>query len=45
MKSIYTMSCSELKSMRVRLLAKSKLSGVEQMYLDFSDFILNDSKS
>lgn len=42
MKSIYSMSYTELKSMRLRLLAKSKLSGVEQMHLDYADSIIND---
>lgn len=35
MKSIYSMSYTELKSMRLRLLAMSNLSGVEQMHLDY----------
>lgn len=42
MKSIYSMSYSELKSMRLRLLAKSNLSGVEKMHLDYADSIIND---
>lgn len=42
MKSIYSMSYSELNSMRLRLLAKSSLSGVEQMHLDYADSIIND---
>lgn len=42
MKSIYSMSYSELKSMRLRLLAKSNLSGVEQTHLDYADSIIND---
>lgn len=42
MKSIYSMSYSELKSMRLRLLAISDLSGVEQMHLDYADSIIND---
>lgn len=42
MKSIYEMSYSELKSMRLRLLAKSNLSGVEQTHLDYADSIIND---
>ena len=42
MKSIYSMSYSELKSMRLRLLAKSSLLGVEQMHLDYADSIIND---
>lgn len=42
MKSIYSMSYSELKSMRLRLLAMSNLSGVEQMHLDYADSIIND---
>lgn len=42
MKSIYSMSYSELKSMRLRLLTKSKLSGVERMHLNYADSIIND---
>lgn len=42
MKSIYSMSYLELKSMRLRLLAKSNLSGVEQTHLDCADSIIND---
>lgn len=42
MKSIYSMSYLELKSMRLRLLAMSKLTGVEQMHLDYADSIIND---
>lgn len=42
MKSIYSMSYSELKSMRLRLLTKSRLSGVEQMHLDYADSSIND---
>ena len=42
MKSIYSMSYSELNSMRLRLLAKSNLSGVEQIHLDYADSIIND---
>lgn len=42
MKSIYSMSYSELNSMRLRLLAKSNLSGIEQMHLDYADSIIND---
>ena len=42
MKSIYSMSYSELSSMRLRLLTKSNLSGVEQMHLDYADSIIND---
>lgn len=42
MKSIYSMSYSELNSMRLRLLAKSSLLGVEQMHLDYADSIIND---
>jgi len=42
MKSIYSMSYSELKSMRLRLLAKSNLSGAEQTHLDYADSIIND---
>ena len=42
MKSIYSMSYSELKSIRLRLLAISDLSGVEQMHLDYADSIIND---
>lgn len=42
MKSIYSMSYSELKSMRLRLLAMSNLTGVEQMHLDYADSIIND---
>lgn len=45
MKSIYSMSYSELNSMRLRLLAKSSLSGVEQMHLDYADSIINDFKA
>lgn len=36
------MSYSELKSMRLRLLAIADLSGVEKMYLDYADSIIND---
>lgn len=42
MKSIYSMSYTELKSMRLRLLAKSSLLGVEQMHLDYADSTIND---
>lgn len=42
MKSIYSMSYSELSAMRLRLLAKQNLSGVEQMHLDYADSIIND---
>lgn len=42
MKSIYSMSYTELKSMRLRLLAMSDLSGIEQMHLDYADSIIND---
>lgn len=42
MKSIYSMFYTELKSMRLRLLALSDLSGVEQMHLDYADSIIND---
>ena len=42
MKSIYSMSYTELKSMRLRLLALPHLSGVEQMHLDYADSIIND---
>lgn len=42
MKSIYSMSYLELKSMRLRLLAMSNLTGVEQMHLDYADSIIND---
>lgn len=42
MKSIYSMSYSELKSMRLRLLALPHKSGVEQMHLDYADSIIND---
>lgn len=37
MKSIYSMSYSELSAMRLRLLAMRDLSGVEQMHLDYAD--------
>lgn len=42
MKSIYSMSYSELKSMRLRLLAMTHVSGVGQMHLDYADSIIND---
>lgn len=42
MKSIYSMSYSELSSMRLRLLAKSNLSWIEKMHLDYADSIIND---
>lgn len=42
MKSIYSMSYSELKSMRLRLLAMLNLTGIEQMHLDYADSIIND---
>lgn len=42
MKSIYSMSYSELSAMRLRLLAMRDISGVEQMHLDYADSVIND---
>ena len=42
MKSIYSMSYSELSAMRLRLLAMQSLSGVEQMHLDYADSVIDD---
>lgn len=42
MKSIYSMSYSELIAMRMRLLALQDLSGVEKMHLDYADSIIDD---
>lgn len=42
MKSIYSMSYSELSAMRLRLLAMRNLTGVEQMHLDYVDSVIDD---